>query len=124
MRGLGPKSGPKSQNLKSLHFRVDERQNRIKNGRVMPIRSWGKSGVPANIGAKIGYFGHIFMDFKFVFPIISIDIKGQTKLEFNWTQIDHFSHQKPQKWPYLKITFRPSADHQKPYSSYISHKIF
>ena len=30
------------------------------------------------------------MDFKFVFSIISIDIKGQTKLEDKWAQIDHF----------------------------------
>ena len=47
------------------------------------------------------------------FPISSIDIKvltikGQTKLEVNWTQIDHLSLQKPQKWPYLKITQKPT----------------
>ena len=49
------------------------------------------------------------MDFKFVLPIISIDIKEQTKLEVDWTQIDYFSRQKTQKWPYLKIPFCPSA---------------
>ena len=30
------------------------------------------------------------MDFKFVLPIIHINIKVQTKLEVNWTQINHF----------------------------------
>ena len=73
----------------------------------MPIQIRGKSGVLAYFGPKIRHFGHIFldMDFKFVLPcfIISIDIKGQTKLEGNWTQIDHFSLKKPQKWPYLEI---------------------
>ena len=39
---------------------------------------------------------HIFwdMDFKFVLPIIYINIKGKTRLEVNWTQIDHFGLQK------------------------------
>ena len=62
----------------------------------MPIQSWGKSGVLAFFGPKIGHFGQIFrdMDFNFVLPIMSIDIKGQTKLEVNWTQINHFSLQK------------------------------
>ena len=75
----------------------------------MPIQSWGKSGILAYFGTKIGYFGHIFwdMDFKFVLPIMSIKIKGQTKLGFNWTEIGHFSLQKQQKRPYLKIPFCP-----------------
>ena len=62
----------------------------------MTIQSWGKSGVLAYFDVKIFNFGHIFwhMDFKFVLPIISIDIKGNTKLEVNWTQIDYFSIQK------------------------------
>ena len=53
----------------------------------MPIQSWSKNGVLAYFGPKIGFFGHIIweMDFKFVLPIISIDIKEQTKLEVNWT---------------------------------------
>ena len=34
------------------------------------------------------------MDFKFVLPIIYINIKGKTQLEVNWTQIDHFGPQK------------------------------
>ena len=29
----------------------------------MPIQSWGKSGVLAYFGPKIGYFGHILSDF-------------------------------------------------------------
>ena len=59
----------------------------------MSIQSWGKSGVVAYFGPKISHFGHFSwgMDFKFVLPMISIDIKGQTKLEVNWTQIDPFS---------------------------------
>ena len=30
------------------------------------------------------------MEFKFVFPTIHINIKGQIQLEVNWTQINHF----------------------------------
>ena len=58
----------------------------------MPIESWGKSGILAYFWLKIGYFGHIFwyMDFKFVLPVIHINIKGQTQLEYNWTQIANF----------------------------------
>ena len=69
--GLGEKNGSKTETLK--------------NGRVIPIQSWGKSGVLAYFGLKIGYFGHIYwdMDFKFVLPIIYINIEGQTQLEVN-----------------------------------------
>ena len=61
----------------------------------MPIQSWGKSGVLAYSGLKIGYFGHFFrdMDFKFVLPVFHINTKGQTQLEVNWTQIDHIGLQ-------------------------------
>ena len=54
-------------------------------GRVLSIQSWDKSGVLAYFGLKIGYFGHIYwdIDFKFVSPIISINIEGQTQLEVN-----------------------------------------
>ena len=53
----------------------------------------------AYFGPRIGYYGHIFwdMDFKFVLPIIYINIDIQTKLEVNWTWIGHFSPQKPPK---------------------------
>ena len=49
----------------------------------MPIQSWSESGVLANFGLKIGYFGQIYwdMDFKFVLPIIYININ--TQLEVN-----------------------------------------
>ena len=49
-----------------------------KNGRVIPIESWGKSGILAHFWLKSGYFGHIFwdMDFEFVLPYIHINIKG------------------------------------------------
>ena len=67
----------------------------------MSIQSWGKSYIlaVAYFGPKISHFGHKFgdMDFKFVLLIISIDIKEQTKLAVNWTQIDHFSLQKTTK---------------------------
>ena len=58
----------------------------------MPIERWGKSGLLAYFWLKLGYFGHIFidMDFKFVLPTIHINIKEETQLEVNWTQIDHF----------------------------------
>ena len=59
------------------------------------------------------------MDFKFVLPIIHINIKEQTQLEVNLTQIDQFILKKPQKWPYLTVPFWPSGDHQNLYSSYI-----
>ena len=67
------------------HFDVVRCQNRIKNGRVIPIQSWDKSGVLAYFGLKIGYFGHNFwdMDFKFVLPIIYINIKGKPELKVN-----------------------------------------
>ena len=53
----------------------------------MTIQSRGKSGVLAYFGPKISHFGHIFwgVDFKCVLSMIHIDIKGQTKLEVNWT---------------------------------------
>ena len=49
-----------------------------KNGRVIPIQIWGKSGVLVYCGLKIGYFGHVFWDmgFKFVLPIIYNTNKG------------------------------------------------
>ena len=73
------------------HFGGFERQNRMRNGRVMPIKSWGKSG-------------HIFLDKDFNFlPIIYIiNIKGQTNLEVNWTQIDHFILKKTQNAIFAK----------------------
>ena len=47
-----------------------ERQNWIKNSRVMLFKSLGQSGVLAYFGLKIDYFGHIFwdMDLKYVLP--------------------------------------------------------
>ena len=60
-------------------------------GWVMPIESWRKSGVLL-FRPKIFYSRHTLwdMDFKFVLPTIHINIKGETQLEVNWTQIDHF----------------------------------
>ena len=45
-----------------------------------------------HFGQIIGYFGHIVqdMDFKFVLPIICINIAGQTNLKVNQTQFSHF----------------------------------
>ena len=51
----------------------------------MPVERWGKSGVLAYFWLKIGFFCD--MDFKFVLPIIYINIKGQTQLKVNLTQI-------------------------------------
>ena len=42
------------------HFDLVGCQNRIRNSRVMPIQSWGKSGILAYFGLRIGYFGHIY----------------------------------------------------------------
>ena len=52
----------------------------------MPYLSWGKGGFLVYFGPKISHF----------LPIIFIDIKGQTNLVVNWTQIDYFSLQKKQ----------------------------
>ena len=46
------------------------------------------------------------MDFKFVLPIIYIDVKEQTQLEVNWTEFYRFG---PQKWPYLETQFLPKS---------------
>ena len=77
-------------------------QNRIKNGRVVPIQSWGKSCVLAYFGLKIGYFGHIFwdIDFKFVLLIVYIkalilpreklavcDVTNLPYMDINWESI-------------------------------------
>ena len=35
-------------------------------------------------------------------------------MEVNWTLIDHFSLQKSQKWPYLKIPICSSVNHPTP----------
>ena len=72
----------------------------------MPNQSWCKSGVLAYFGPQISHSGHIFwdMNFKFVLPIISIYIKRQTKLEVNWTQIDHFSLQKNHKIGHISVS--------------------
>ena len=42
------------------YFGVVGCQNWIKNDRVMPIGSWGKSGVLAYFWLKIGYYVHIY----------------------------------------------------------------
>ena len=72
----------------------------MENIRAMPIQSWGKSGMLVYFVPKIG---HIFwdMDFKFVFPIIFIDIN--TIWKSIWLKFAILSSKKPQKWPYLKI---------------------
>ena len=45
------------------------------------------------------------MDFKFVLPIIYINIKGKIQLEVNWTQIDHFGPQKTIKVAISQFAF-------------------
>ena len=59
---------------------------------LCPNSKMGKSGVLAYFLLKIGCFGHIFwdMDVKLVLPLIYINIKEQTQLGVNWTQINHF----------------------------------
>ena len=69
-------------------------QNRITNGRVMPMQRWGKSGVkrPGLLGAENWLFWPYFWRYglQIFLTIIYINIKGQTQLEVNWTQIKHF----------------------------------
>ena len=55
------------------------------------------------------------MDLKSVLPII----EGQTKLEINWTQIDHFSLQKPTKMAISQIPILPKC--QSPKSLLLLH---
>ena len=66
------------------------------------------------------------MDFKFVLPFISIDIKELTKFEVNWTQIDNFSLRKLKTTKMAIISQNPicpSVNHQKAYPSYILQKV-
>ena len=43
------------------------------------------------LGRKLAFLAKIlYVDFKFILLIIHINIKEQTHLEVNWTQIDHF----------------------------------
>ena len=68
---------------------------------LFPFKVGAKvASLPILIVPKISDFGHIFwdMNFKICFAL-SIDIKGQTKLEVNWSQIDHFSLQNQKKNP-------------------------
>ena len=45
------------------------------------------------------------MDFKFVLPIIYINIKGEIQLEVNWSQINHFCPQKNIKVAISQVAF-------------------
>ena len=65
----------------------------------MLIQSWGKSGVLAYFWLKICYFGHIFwdMDFKFVKPIIYINIKGHPNKKSIGLKLTIFWSSKNQK---------------------------
>ena len=75
MWGLGAKKWVKNLKIsdhsafdlsrRADHFGVVGCQNRMKDGQVMPIQSWGKSGVLAYFWLKIGYSGHIFWDMNF-----------------------------------------------------------
>ena len=44
------------------------------------------------LGRKLAILAtFLYMDFKFVLPLISIDIKGQTKLKVDWIQKKHIN---------------------------------
>ena len=81
----------------------------------MSIQNWGKSGILAYLWLKISHFGHIvwYMDFNFGLPLISIDIKGQTKLEVNWTRIDDFSFLKTTKISIFQNPILPECQSPK-----------
>ena len=79
----------------------------------MPFKFGAKVRTWPIFGRKFAILATIFETWTFL-PIIVTDIKGQTKLEVNWTLIDHFSIQKPQKWPYLKISFAQVSITKKP----------
>ena len=98
------------------NFCVGKHQNRIKNGRVMPIQSWGKSGFLAYFGPKIGHFGLIFgdIDFKFVLPIVlPLIFRGNPSWKSIGPKLTTLASKKTQKWPYFKIPFCPSVNYQK-----------
>ena len=84
----------------------------------MPIQSWGKSGVQAYFGLKIGYFDHIYwdMDFNFVLPIMYTNIEGQTQLEVNWNQIDYVGLQKTTKMAISQNAIFAKCQSQSPKS--------
>ena len=80
----------------------------------MPNQSWGKSGVLAYFGPKIG---HIFgdMDFKFVLPIIFINLlKGKPSSKSIGPKLTTLTAKKSQKWPYIKIPFVQVSITKKP----------
>ena len=72
---------------KNKQFQKKERQNPMKNDRVMPNKGRVPKWQLAYFRPNVGYFGHIFrdIDFKFVLPIIYIKIGEQTKYKVNWT---------------------------------------
>ena len=64
-----------------------ERQNRMKNGKVMATQRMAKSGRAAHFEPISGYFSHIFedRDLIFVLPIITMKSDGQTQFQANRT---------------------------------------
>ena len=75
------KNGSKTENFKNVlsslarrvdHFGVFECQNRIENDRVIPIESWGKSGILAYFWLKIGYIIWYMDQICFAKPFILI----------------------------------------------------
>ena len=73
-----------------------------KNGRVMPIENWGKSGVLAYFWLNIGYFGHIFwdLDFNLFCPTIHININRNPIR----SQLDPNGPYYPLKWTKVAIS--------------------
>ena len=66
---------------------------------IFPLEGHAPKWQLAYSRPKVGYVAQMFWDkdFKFVLPIIYINIDIQTKLEVNWTWIGHLSPQKPPK---------------------------
>ena len=64
-------------------------------------------------------FAHNLFCPYFVLPIIYIDFKANQVGSLSGPKLTILSYKKPQKWPYLKIPFCPSGNHQNDYYSYI-----
>ena len=80
-----------SRRAGAIHFRVVERHNRIKMNELCPFKVGTKvASWPILVlwAENLPFWSHFLRyGLQISFAIISIDIKGQTKLdlEFNWT---------------------------------------
>ena len=112
MWGLGAKKAQKNERewsliIKSIRFvsmswwfrsAVVERQNRIKNGRVMAIKSSCKSCVMAHFGQIIGHFGQFFKRYGLCFSLsFALILMGKPISQWIRPKLSIISHKNLQK---------------------------